>query len=156
MAFYIEHRLGVAAPAAHVWRFLGDVEGWSAWAPLYARAEGRLRIGETVVLEQALAGETAEIIAARVVDWAPEMQIHLAVRYFAGLVVSTRYFEIEKLSETGCVVSNGEMFKGAAAGFMPRSLRRALKTGFAAFGEALKAKAEAAWRSEAGLPISPA
>ncbi len=143
MGFYIEHRLGVAAPAAHVWRFLGDVDGWSAWAPLYTRAEGRLRIGERVVLEQALAGEAAETIAA-------------VVRYFAGLVVSTRYFEIEKLSETGCVVSNGEMFKGPAAGFMPRSLRRSLKTGFAAFGEALKAKAEAAWRSEAGLPISPA
>jgi hypothetical protein len=154
MGFYIEHRLGISAPPDVVWRFLGDVNSWSAWAPIYTRAEGALRIGETVILVQTLRGEADETITARVLDWAPAMQIHLAVRYYGGLVSTTRYFEIEQLSETGCVFSNGEMFRGPFAGFMPRSLRRALRVGFAALGEALKERAETAWRNEAGVPMS--
>ncbi|HEX8244209.1 MAG TPA: SRPBCC family protein, partial [Longimicrobium sp.] len=35
MAFKIEHRIGVAAPADAVWRLVADVERWPEWLPHY-------------------------------------------------------------------------------------------------------------------------
>ena len=148
MSFYIEHRLGVAAPADQVWAILSDIEGWSRWNPLYRSSSGRLRIGEQVSFELVLQGEAPETLQATVVDWAPELQIHLKVRLYGGLLSTTRYMEIEKLSETGCIFSNGEFFRGPLAGFMPRRLKSAMRQGFASMGEALKRKAEASWRRE--------
>jgi hypothetical protein len=153
MAFYIEHRLGVSAPAEVVWDILSDIEGWGRWSAIYRRAFGTLRIGEPVTLELALEGEAPETVRATVIDWAPELQIHLGVRFAGGLVTSTRYMEIEKLSDTGCIFSNGEVFRGPLARFMPRRLRRAVRRGFTAMAEALKAEAEARWRRQSERPM---
>ena len=62
---------------------------------------------------------------------------------WGGLVQRTRYFEIQALTETACVFSNGELFDGYVARFIPRRLRRTLRSGFVQVGEALKARAEA-------------
>jgi hypothetical protein len=146
MAFYIEHRLGVSAPPEFLWRYLSDIEGWSSWNPIYGEASGRLKIGERVTYELVLSGEEPEVINSTVIDWAPELQIHLKVKLYGGLLRTTRYMEIEKLTPTGCIFSNGEVIAGPLAMFFPRRLKRAMRAGFAAMGEALKERAEAAWR----------
>jgi hypothetical protein len=63
-------------------------------------------------------------------------------------VRATRFLEIEKLTETGCIFSNGELFDGPLASMVVRSVGGAARRGFAAMGEAVKARAEAAWRSQ--------
>jgi hypothetical protein len=148
MAFYIEYRVGVSAPPEVVWAILSDVEGWPAWAPLYRKASGALRIGERIAVEQALPGEAPEQICYTVLDWAPDMQIHLSLRLYRGLLSTTRYMEIEKLTGEGCIVSNGEVFRGPLARFMPRKLKRAVRHAFVEMSDALKEKAEAAWRAQ--------
>jgi hypothetical protein len=148
MAFYIEHRVGVAAPAPVIWAILSDIEGWPAWVDAYRKASGVLRIGETVAIDQMLPGEEAETVRYTVLDWAPDMQIHLRMRLFAGLLVATRYMEIETLSEEGCIFSSGEMFRGPAARFMPRRLRGALRQTLLQMSDALKQRAEAAWAAQ--------
>jgi len=150
MAFYIEHRLGVAAPPETLWAILSDIEGWPTWAPMYRKASGTLRIGERIAAEIALPGEAPESLVYQVLDWVPDMQIHLRVKLMGGLVTTTRYIEIEKLTNEGCIFANGEIFKGPLAGFIPRRLKRAIRQGFAEMAEALKAKAEAAWAAEKG------
>src|SRR5690606_24999804 len=62
-----------------------------------------------------------------------------------GLVKSTRYIEIDRVSETGCIVSNGELFKGLLGPTAARRMGRAIWKGFEAMGEALKDRAEAEW-----------
>jgi hypothetical protein len=153
MAFYIEHRLGVSAPPEVVWSILCDIERWPDWSPHYSKASGVLKIGALVRVDQALEGEAPETLTYTVADWAPDMQIHLKIRYFGGLLSSTRYFEIEKLTETGCIFSNGEIFRGPFARFIPKRLRWALRRAFIAMSEQLKAQAEAEWRRRAETPI---
>ena len=72
------------------------------------------------------------------VDWVPEMQLVWRLRLLGGLVTTTRYMEIEPLDEgRASVFSHGEVFDGPAAMFMPKALRKNIKSGFVAMSEAL-------------------
>jgi hypothetical protein len=154
MPLKIEHRLGVRAPPETIWAVVADIAGWPDWNPLYPKAEGSLRIGARLTLELALPGEAARTLRPVIADWIPNEQILWRLSSLAGLVTSTRYLEIEKLTETGCIFSNGELFAGALGPSVVRRLRGPLRQGFEAMGEAVKARAEAAWRRETADPIS--
>ena len=143
MAYRVEHRVGVAAPPDVIWDVLADLSGWTAWNPLYPRAEGRLLIDAKLTLEQKLAGESPRTIQAQVVDWVPNSQIHWRETGF--LRSATRYMEIEKLTEEGCIFSNGVMVEGALTRYATRRGKARLRGGFTAMGEAMKAQAEAAY-----------
>ena len=143
MRFQIEHRIGVQSPASAVWRHLGDFTAWPEWNPMYPKASGRLQIGAPLSLDEVVPGSRSEAITASVVDWVPEAQIVWTRKMWGGMVQRTRYFEIQALTEQGCVFSNGELFEGFAARFIPRRVRRALRNGFTGVGESLKARSEA-------------
>jgi hypothetical protein len=138
MAFKIEHRIGVRAPPSAVWDILSDLKNWSRWNPLYPRASGKLAIGARLSLTLALPNAAPEDIAPVVVDWVPQMQIVWRLKLMGGLIATTRYMEIESLDDgRAAVFSHGEIFGGPAAFFMPKALRRTIKAGFVAMGEAL-------------------
>lgn len=143
MSFRLEHRIGVAAPAAAVWSVLADLPGWSAWNPLYPKAEGELRIGGPLRLELHVPQETPETQQVGIIDWVPDAQLVWAAKYGGGLVRSVRYLEIEVLTEVGCIFSNGEVFSGLGARFVPRRLKARTRQGFVDMGEALKRRVEA-------------
>ena len=142
MAYRVEHRIGVAAPPDVIWEVLADLPGWAAWNPLYGRAEGRLLIDSRLELEQRLEGAPPRTIRGQVVDWVPNGQIHW--RETGLLRSAVRYLEIEKLTEEGCIFSNGVLVDGALSRYDGRRGKARLRAGFAAMGEAMKAQAEAA------------
>ena len=152
--FRIEHRLGVAAPAAVVWRVVSNLEGWADWNPLYVKAEGFLRIGGQLVLTQALEGQPVAVIQPTIIDWVPDSQILWGLRQSGGLIQRMRYIEIEKLTDEACIFSNGEDWSGALAGFVPGELRKALRKGYGALGEAVRDRSLKLWRAEGGTPTS--
>ena len=141
----IEHRIGVRAPAETIWQVLADIEGWAHWNPLYPKAEGKLKIGGPLTLELALPERKPQTIRPVILDWIPNEQIHWRLKMMGGLVSTTRFLEIEKLTETGCIFANGEVFAGLLGPTAVRSMGRVVRRGFAAMGEAVKARAEAAW-----------
>lgn len=145
MQFRIEHRIGVAAPAAAVWPVLAELERWGEWNPVYPRATGTLSIGGELRLTERIGGREEEI-APRIVDWVPDSQILWRRKTGKGWVTALRYIELEALSEEGTVFSNGELYEGTFAGRIVGD-RRVRREAFAAMGEALKARAEAAWAS---------
>lgn len=152
MPIYIENRTGVAAPAEVIWEILTDLEHWPDWNPLYASASGQVKIGSVWKLALKLPGRPVEVQTPKLLDWAPDDHIHLQTKTF--FIATLRYLEIEALSETGCLFSNGEIFNGMLAGPIIRPFRRDLQKGFNAMGEAMKAKAEALWQSRGGRPTS--
>jgi len=152
MSLKLEHRLGIRAPAAAVWEVIADVEGWPQWNPLYPKAAGVIRIGAPLELEVALPGQAPRAIRPVVKDWVPNEQLHWRLSMVGGLVKSTRYIEIEQLVDNACIFSNGELFEGLLGPSVARRLRVPIREGFAALGEAVKARAEAAWRPDAGAP----
>jgi hypothetical protein len=148
MAFRIEHRIGVAASADTIWELISDLENWGGWNPLYPEAKGRLAIGETLKVQEALPGRPQKLITPVVVDWEPRAQI--LWRHNAGFLSrSVRYLEIEALSETGCIFANGAFFHGVIGEQQAKANRRAIFQGFEALGGAVKRISEERWRTEA-------
>jgi len=153
-AFRIEHRLGVPAPPLAVWDVLADLPGWADWNPLYTRVEGELRIGAPLTLTEAVAGRAPAQLRAVVVDWTPEMQILWRSTEWRGLIQRLHYLEIDKLSDEACIISNGEDWFGRLAPYVGRERRSALRAGLKAMNEALRDRAVAMWRGQAGAPTS--
>ena len=145
----IEHRIGVQTPAEVIWKQISDIPGWPAWNPLYPKAAGEVQFGAKLDFEVALPGEAPRVIRATVLDWTPNDQILWNVSMFAGLIRTTRYIEIETLPNGNCIFSNGEIFEGPLIRLIGKRMRKAVKAGFTAMGEAVRDRAEALWKSEA-------
>lgn len=141
----VEHRIGVQAPAEVVWEVVADFASWKDWNPVYRKAEGELRIGTALTLEQHLPGQPARVIAPIVRDWVPYEQLHLRSTRLGGFVTAIRYLEIETMGPANSTFSNGELFMGLLLRFVSRDERRALKAAFTAMGEAVRDRAEALW-----------
>lgn len=143
MAFRVQHRVGVAAPASAVWAAICELSDWGEWNPLYPKAEGRLSIGSLVELTRDLGGKT-ERQDVRIVDWVPSAQIvwSRSITLFAR---SMGYLEIEALSERGCILAAGEIYEGRLGDVIGKRERRPLVDGLRALCEAAKARAEANW-----------
>jgi hypothetical protein len=133
---------------------MADLPRWSEWNPLYTEAEGELRIGAVLTLTVALPGHAPQVIRPVVLDWVPNDQIHWRLSALGGLITSVRFIEIEVLGDESCIVSNGELFGGLLGPSFVKNRRSALRQGFAAMGEALAARAEAAWRERGSAPTS--
>jgi hypothetical protein len=145
MDLKLEHRIGIRTPPDVVWSVISDIQDWSHWNPLYPRAAGTLRIGAQLDLDVAIPGQKLRTIRPVILDWIPNEQIHWRLTMVGGLVRTTRYIEIEALTETGCIFSNGELFGGRLGPAVGKRMAGGVRAGFRAMGEAVKARAEAAW-----------
>jgi hypothetical protein len=152
--FRIEHRLGVPVPDTVVWEVISDLGRWSEWNPLYVKAEGQLRIGERLTLTQALPDRERDVITPFIVDWVPNAQILWRLSQQGGFIKRLRYLEIDKLSDDGCIFSNGEDWSGFMTRYVKSDLKRAMRAGFEAMGEAVKARSIALWQEQGGAPTS--
>jgi hypothetical protein len=143
MSYRIQHRIGIAAPASAVWRALADLEQWSAWNPLFTEAEGRMSIGSIVTFRRAAAGQS-RLEQVRILDWVPNEQLvwSRSIGLFAD---NLGYIEIEALTEQGCIVACGEIYRGLVGKQIGQFGRKKLRPGYAALCEALKTRAEAMW-----------
>lgn len=148
----VEHRIGVQAPAEIVWEIVSDFETWHQWNPLYKKAEGQLKIGTALTLEQHLPGQPATVIAPIVQDWVPYEQLHWRSKRVGGFVTAVRYLEIESMGPASSTFSNGELFIGLLLRFVSRDERRALKAAFTEMGEAVRDRAEAIWSERQNTP----
>jgi hypothetical protein len=146
----IEHRIGVQTPAAPIWAFIMDINGWGAWNPLYPKAQGKVGFDEKLDLTVAIPGENPREIRPTIVDWTPNEQIIWRLSMLGGLIRSTRYIETETLDNGNVIFSNGEIFEGPGVRLLGRQRQKAIKAGFTAFGEAVRDRAEAAWKAEHG------
>jgi len=149
----VEHRIGVQAPAEVIWEIVSDFSTWGAWNPLYRKAEGQLRIGTPLTLEQVLPGEPPRVIQPVVQDWVPYEQLHWRSSRMGGFVKTIRYIEIEAMGPANATFSNGELFMGLLVRAIAREERRRLRQAFTAMGEALRDRAEAIWSERRSEPL---
>jgi hypothetical protein len=147
MYIRVEHRIGIAAPAEVIWEVLGDIASWPNWNPMYPSVKGELRIGAPLELVERVGGQDRKV-TAQVEDWVPDSQILWRGKALGGWVKRVRYLEIEVLSETGCIFSNGEIWDGRYAAYAMKGGRRAYYNAYEALGEALKARVEEVWAAK--------
>jgi hypothetical protein len=148
----VEHRIGVQAPAEVVWEVVSDFSTWKDWNPLYRKAEGQMKIGTALTLEQHLPGEPPKVIAPIVQDWVPYEQLHWRSTRLGGFVTAIRYLEIENMGPNNSTFSNGELFMGLLLRFVSREERRKLKAAFTEMGEAVRDRAEVIWSERQKSP----
>ncbi|RRN64253.1 SRPBCC domain-containing protein [Caulobacter sp. 602-1] len=148
----VEHRIGVQAPAEIVWEIVSEFESWETWNPLYRKAEGQLKIGANLTLEQHLPGQPAAVITPVVHDWVPYEQLHWRSSRIGGFVTAIRYLEIESMGPSNSTFSNGELFMGPLLRFVGRDERRKLRAAFTEMGEAVRDRAEAIWSERQKTP----
>lgn len=153
MAYRIQARVGVQAPAFAVWEVISALESWKDWNPHFTEAEGRLSIGALLQLRRQRDG-AAVLEEVRVVDWVPNEQI-LWTRPIGLMARVMAYLEIEALSETACVLSVGEIYDGLIGERIGERQRRALTPGWKALAEAAKQRAEASWDGTPGESVPP-
>ena len=146
----IEHRVGVQAPAEVVWEVISDLGSWEQWCALYPKACGEIRIGAVMDLTLALPGRPVEQIRPTVLEWVPNEQLHWKLAMLGGLVKTVRYFEIESLAETSCIVTNGEIIGGLMGPRVGKGLSRTIYRAFVDMNEALKTRAERLWLAREG------
>lgn len=144
----IEYRVGVQTPREPIWELVWNVDGWGAWNPLYPKAKGKIAFDAKLELTVAIPGERPREIQPTIVDWTPNEQIIWRLSILGGLIRSTRYIETETLENGNVIFSNGEIFEGPALRLIGRRRQKAIKAGFTAFGEAVRERAEAAWKAE--------
>ena len=145
----IENRVGIQAPAEVIWETVYDLSTWHEWNPLYPQAAGQIRLGAPLDLTLALPDQPPQQIQPVVLEWVPNEQLHWRSQMKA-MVKTVRFIEIEQLAPASCIVSNGELFSGFMAKTMLRRVGRSFHRGFREMGEALKARAEAEWRTRNG------
>ena len=148
--YRVEDRIGVQAPADVIWEIVADLDRWAEWNPTYTRASGVIRIGEPLALTLLLPGQSPPEIKPRVVDWVPGEQLHWQLKMLSGAIRTLRYIEIESLGPASSVVDNGELFQGLMGPSLGKRMAGPVRRGFRAMNEALKDRAEAAWRERQG------
>ena len=148
----VEHRIGVQVPAEILWELLSNVDGWGAWNPLYPQARGQIRIGSQLELTEALPGRTAREARPVVLEWVPLEQIHWRDSRSDGWVKSVRFIEVDIVSPTGCIISNGELFTGWLARRHLKAHGPAHREGFRIMNEALVDNAVRLWADRGGPP----
>ena len=153
MAYRIQQRIGVAAPASAVWNVIGDLESWPEWNAMFPLVEGRLSVGALLNIQR-VTGGVSERFEARVVDWVPAAQIIWA-RSIAPFASSLTYLEIDPLTERGCILAAGELFEGRLGEVIGKKTQSKLAPAFLALCEAAKARAEAAWDGVPDEPVPP-
>jgi hypothetical protein len=139
----IEHRIGIQAPPEVIWQVIADLPAWEQWNPTYPKATGEIRIGGPLEVTLALPGQSPQVLRPTVLDWVPDEQLHWRLTLLGGLIRNIRYIEIEKLADTSCIISNGEIIGGLMGSSVARRLGRSIYRGFVAMNEALKVRAEA-------------
>ena len=154
MSFRIEHRIGVAAPASEVWDLVYDLKGWKDWTGVYSEASGKIAIGETLHFTFTVGDRPPMRAEAKVYDWVPEAQLAWNAKLPGG-IRTLRYVEIEKLSETSCILANGDYYSGFATIFMDRKLRRDIRAAFQTMNENAKRVAETRWQERGGVVEAP-
>jgi len=139
----IEKRIGVCAPADHIWEILADLSSWDRWNPIETAVEGTIAFGGSITLTETISGLPERRAAVRVGGWQPHAQLVWAEK--RGLWFSTlRYFEIDEIEPGSCIFANGFIFNGLRGEMHFDRHRKTLRTAVDSVAEALKSAAERA------------
>ena len=138
----IETAIGIDRPAAVVWSILLDIDRWAEWNP-FAKASGRLAVGETLEVEIRPPGKSPMTLRPTIVKLDPGVELrwlgHLGV---PGLFDGEHGFRIEPDGDGRCRLRHFESFSGVLAAPVLWLVGDATRRGFEAMNLALKARAE--------------
>lgn len=142
--YRFEHRLKINAPASIVWDILADVDRWKEWSVLYPEASGNLVTGETINITIFVPG-TKKVPATAVVEEATPGKMVMfksITKLPEKLINGMRYFIIDAIDDTHCIVTDGEVVGGLLGIISARCIPKGVFKGLQLMNEGLKVQAE--------------
>lgn len=143
---YIE----IDAPPEMVWSIIADLDGWSAWNPLYTRMDGEMREGAKIDMIVSIPGMKPMDTTATVFSVRPRECFEYGLSNMGGLLRAFRFVEIEVIAPMRCGVANGETMSGPVGWLLARIAGAKVGQGLRAMNDRLKQLAEEKWRSGGG------
>ena len=155
MAFLIDRKLEIAAPASVVWEVISDLPRYPEWNRFCIEARSTLEPGDAIDLHVQLFSRP---------QWQREfMTDFVAGRGFAysmkpvplGALSSRRSHAIESLDEARCVYESCFRLQGWLMPLVRSVLGRRLQAGFAVMNEGVRQRAEFLWNERRkGLAVA--
>lgn len=134
--------IGIDRPAGTVWAVLVDIDRWAEWNP-FAKARGRLAVGERIEVEISPPGKRPMTFRPTVVKLEPGMELRwLGHLGFPGVFDGEHGFRVAPEDGGRCRFEQFETFRGMLAGPILWLAGDATRRGFEAMNRALKARAE--------------
>ena len=144
----------IAAPPSVVWAVLADLPRYGEWNPFTPRAEGRLAVGESILLHIQL-GRAARLRtqSQRIVELSPERALVWETRVLhPALLRASRLQSITALAAGGTRYDSRDRMEGVLVPLVMGLYRRSLVQGFSAMAEALRRRAEQLAAGLSGRP----
>ena len=142
----VDHKVDIAAPAEFVWQYFERVDDWPSWNPIYRKAKGSIRTGDTLDLFVAIPGMKAQDISATVSLSMPPAHLRYGSPALAGLIRALRFVEVEAAGPESCIVTNGEVMGGVLGSLIGPTVAGKVLEALRQMNEGLKAAAESQWR----------
>jgi hypothetical protein len=126
-----------------VWEILADFESWPQWNP-FARARGRLAMGERLEVEISLPGRAPMTFRPRIVRLEPGRELRwLGSLGMPGLFDGEHGFRVVPEDAGRCRFEQFESFRGLLVVPILWRIEETTRAGFGVMNRALKARAEA-------------
>ncbi len=137
--------IAIAAPADRVWAILTDFSSFPDWNPFMLRAQGNVKVGETIEVYLKLPDGMGMTFKPTVLATEPNRGFRWKGRtVMPGIFDGEHIFEIEESGDGSCRFVQREQFTGILTSLMLRFIGKKTLRGFEIMNTALKARAEAA------------
>ena len=121
--------------------FIVDLPSWSQWNPVETEMDGAVAFGGQISLNEAIPGLPERRAAVRVGQWEPYSQLVWMEK--RGLFFNAvRYYEIDSLGPTNCILANGVIFSGLRGEMFHDRHRKTIKAAYGEISERLRKLAE--------------
>ena len=139
----IHTEIGIGAPAAKVWDILAAIDKWPEWNP-FARASGRLEVGERLEVQITPPGKSPMIFRPTVVKLEPGRELRwLGHLGFKGVFDGEHGFRVVPEDVGRCRFEQFETFRGLLVAPILWKVEASTRVGFEAMNRMLKRRAEA-------------
>ena len=136
--------IAIDAPADRVWAILTDFSSFPDWNPFMLRAQGNVKVGETLELYLKLPDGMGMTFKPTVLATEPNRRFRWKGRtVMPGIFDGEHIFEIEESGDGSCRFVQREQFTGVLTSVMLRFIGKKTLRGFEMMNVALKARAEA-------------
>ena len=141
--------IAIDAPTDRVWAILTDFDSFPDWNPFMLRAQGNVKVGETIEVYVKQPDGIGMTFKPRVLAAEPNREFRWKGRMvMPGIFDGEHIFEIEELGDGSCRFVQREQFTGILTSLMLRFIGKKTLRGFEMMNTALKARAEAASGSD--------
>ncbi len=139
----LQRSININASATKIWQILMDFEAYPQWNPFVTQIVGKATVGTTLKVSIQLEGQSLQHFTPEVLTVENEQEFRWKGKlFFNGLFDGEHYFQLKTISDSETQLIHGENFSGILVRPILAMIGTQTETGFEAFNQAIKNRAE--------------